>query len=226
MGVKNWVNFCIIKRFTLPYIESLKLAQWSFFFGNQYSSLSSLFALFLCLCFSFFFFLFWSPFLHVLLSVYIPPFAFHPHRTCVGWVRRISFCPIQHLLELSMGSCKAVSLLFRYHLHINAARELVEKSLMRRQLRLQIFVYLFPFTLGLWSYLYWWHNSEARLPQDRTLFVLGRTVPRSMASSDEYSTSLSWYWLPPPSVITLWLDLASSDGYASLDGPQAQQSWP
>ena len=83
--------------------------------------------------------------LHVLLSVYIPPFAFHPHRTRVGWVRRISFCPIQHLLELPMGSCKAASLLFRYHLHINTARELVEKSLMRRQLWLQIFCLSFPF---------------------------------------------------------------------------------
>ena len=125
------------------------MAQLSFFFCNRYSSLSSLFVLFLCLCFFFLFLSVSIPFLHVLLSVYILPFAFHPHRTRVGWVRRISFCPIQHLLELSMGSCKAVSLLFRYHLHINAARELVEKSLMRRQLRLQIFVYLFPFTLGL-----------------------------------------------------------------------------
>ena len=150
MDVKNWVNFSIIRRFTLTYIESLKLAQRSFIFSNRYSSVSSLFALFLCLCFSFFFlFLFRSSFLHVLLSVYIPPFAFHPHRTRVSWVQRISFCPIQHLLELPMGSCKAASLLFRYHLHINAARELVEKSLMRRQLWLQIFVYLFPFTLGL-----------------------------------------------------------------------------
>ena len=142
MGVKNWVNFSIIRRFTLTYIESLKLAQRSFIFGNRYSSVSSLFALFLCLCFSFFFFLFpFFSFWRVLLSVYIPPFAFHPHCTRVGWVRRISFCPIQHLLELPT----AASLLFRYHLHINAARELVEKSLMRRQLWLQIFCLSFPF---------------------------------------------------------------------------------
>uniref|UniRef100_A0A7N2LJF4 DUF4219 domain-containing protein n=2 Tax=Quercus lobata TaxID=97700 RepID=A0A7N2LJF4_QUELO len=65
-------------------------------------------------------------------EVYISPFALHPRRTRVGWVRRISFCPIWHLLELPMGSCKAASPLFRYHLHINAARELVERSLMRR----------------------------------------------------------------------------------------------
>ena len=74
------------------------------------------------------------PLLHVLLLVYILPFALHPYRTRVDWVRKISFCPIWHLLELPMGSCKAASLLFRYHLHINAARELVERSLMRRQL--------------------------------------------------------------------------------------------
>ena len=76
-----------------------------------------------------FHFLFCSdPLLHALLLVYILPFAIHPYRTRVGWVRRISFCPIWHLLELPMGSYKAASLLFRYHLHINAARELVERS--------------------------------------------------------------------------------------------------
>ena len=94
-----------------------------------------------CLCFSLFSFSVSISLLHVLLSVYIPPFAFHPHRTRVGWVWRIPFCPIQHLLELPT----AASLLFRYHLHINAARKLVEKSLMRRQLWLQIFCLSFPF---------------------------------------------------------------------------------
>ena len=96
------------------------------------------------LFFFLFLFLFRSLF-HVLLLVYILPFAFHPYHTRVGWVRRISFCPISHPWELPMGSCKAASLLFRYHLHINAARELVERSLMRRQLLLQIFVGLISF---------------------------------------------------------------------------------
>ena len=82
-----------------------------------------------------------------------------------------------------------------------------------------------PFTLGLLSYLQWWHNSEVWLQQDRVLIVRGRILPRSMASSDEYRTLPSWYWLPSPSVIALWLDLASSDGYASSDGPQAQRPW-
>ena len=108
---------------------------------------------FLSLCFSFS--MFRSPIMHVLLSYYIPPSVFHPHHTRVGWVRGISFCPIQHLLELPMGSCKAASLLFRYHLHINVARELVERQLMRRQLQSQIFVCIFFLTLGLLSHLQW-----------------------------------------------------------------------
>ena len=73
------------------------------FFGNQYSSLSPFAPL------SFFvsvlsFFLFCSnPFLHVLLSIYIPPFEFHPHHTRVGWVWRISFCPINYHFVNSFG---------------------------------------------------------------------------------------------------------------------------
>ena len=39
-------------------------------------------------------------------------------------------CPISHLLEPSTISCKAACLLFKHHLHINAARELVGKHLM------------------------------------------------------------------------------------------------
>ena len=96
-----------------------------------------LFSHFLLSCLRLFFsflFLFLSPLFHAFLLVYILPFVLHHCRTRVGWVRRISFCPISHLLEFPMGSCKAASLLFRYHLHINAARELVERSLMRRQL--------------------------------------------------------------------------------------------
>ena len=47
------------------------------------------------------------------------------------WVRYWEFlCPISHLLKPSTMSCKADCLLFRYHLHINAVRELVRKHLM------------------------------------------------------------------------------------------------
>ena len=96
--------------------------------------LYSFFLLFLFISFSPFSFSVPIPLLYVLLLVYILPFALHPYRTRVDWVRKISFCPIWYLLELPMGSCKAASLLFRYHLHINAARELVERLLMWRQL--------------------------------------------------------------------------------------------
>ena len=145
----------MIKRFTLTYIESLELAQRSFFLViNTVLFLSFCSSSFVCV-FSFFSFFVPIPFWRVLLSVYIPPFVSHPHRTRVGWIRRISFCPIQHFLELPMGSCKAASLLFRHHLHINAVRELVERSLMRRQLQLQIFVCLISFILGRLFDLQW-----------------------------------------------------------------------
>ena len=49
------------------------------------------------------------------------------------WVRCWEFlCPISHLLEPSVISWKAACLLFRHHLHINAARELVGNHLMWR----------------------------------------------------------------------------------------------
>ena len=57
-------------------------------------------------------------------------------------------CPISHLLKPSTISCKAVCLLFRHHLHINAARELVRQHLIRRQQFLQIFVIPHPYLLS------------------------------------------------------------------------------
>ena len=45
-------------------------------------------------------------------------------------------------LESSILSCKAACLLFRHHLHINAARGLAGQHLMRRQQYPQIFVFL------------------------------------------------------------------------------------
>ena len=143
-----------MKSFTLTYIEGSELAQQSVFSScNRYSSFA--FHALLLQSLLLFFLSSDPPLLHVLLSIYISPSMFHPHHTRVGWVRGISFCPIQRLLELPMGNCKAASLLFRYHLHINAVRELVERQLMRRQLQLQIFVCLFFLTLGLLSHLQW-----------------------------------------------------------------------
>ena len=40
VDVKNQINFCVMKRFTLTYIEGSELAQRSFCFGNRYSSFS------------------------------------------------------------------------------------------------------------------------------------------------------------------------------------------
>ena len=42
------------------------------------------------------------------------------------------FVPLSPLLEPSTLNCKAACLLFRHHLHINAARELAGQHLMRR----------------------------------------------------------------------------------------------
>ena len=80
-------------------------------------------------------------------SCYIPWFLFHSHYTRVIQMLGASPCPIPHLLEPSTISCKAAYLLFRHHLHINAARELVGKHLMWRKWLLQIFVILHPHPL-------------------------------------------------------------------------------
>ena len=93
------------------------------------------------------------PFSQCILPCYILPFWCHLYHIRVGWIRGIPSCPIQHFLEPSTSNCKAVSSLFRHHLHINAVRELVERQLMRRQQLLKIFVYLFFLTLGPMSHL-------------------------------------------------------------------------
>ena len=88
-----------------------------------------------------------------ILPCYILPSWCHLHHTRVGWVRGIPSCPIQHLLEPPTNSCKVASSLFRHQLHINVARELVERQLMQRQQLFKIFVYLFFLTLGPMSHL-------------------------------------------------------------------------
>ena len=93
-------------------------------------------------------FLFVLPFFLNAFSCYIPWFMHHSHRTRVSQALGASPCPISHLLEPSTISCKAAYLLFRHHLHINAARELVGKHLMWRKQLLQIFVILHPHPLS------------------------------------------------------------------------------
>ena len=56
-------------------------------------------------------------------------------------------CFLSPLLEPSTLSCKAAYLLFRHHLHINAARELAGQHLMRGQQYFQIFVIPHPYPL-------------------------------------------------------------------------------
>ena len=72
-----------------------------------------------------------------------PSFLFIPFRviyygfytnfsTCL-WVRCSKFLyPLSPLLKPSTLNCKAAGSLLRYHLHINAARELVGQHLMQR----------------------------------------------------------------------------------------------
>ena len=78
--------------------------------------------------FFFFFFFFSLQSLFVLYIVVLVPFSLSTCESGVGGF----FCPRSSLLESSTLTCKAVCLLFRYHLHINAVRELVGQHLMRR----------------------------------------------------------------------------------------------
>ena len=95
-----------------------------------------------------FFFLFFF-----LLFLFIP-FSIIYHGFCVIFIIHVSVrswelpCPIPHLLEPSTLSCKAACLLFRHHLHINAARELAGQHLMLRQQYFQIFVIPHPYPLS------------------------------------------------------------------------------
>ena len=84
-----------------------------------------------------------------------------------------SFSPsLLPFLESSILSWKAARSLFRYHLHINAARRLAGRHLMRRWQYLKIFVIsyyyplfdIFPFTLlqGLLQALLWVINKLTR----------------------------------------------------------------
>ena len=71
-----------------------------------------------------------------------------PLSTCGSGVGSpFSLLPLP-LLESSILSCKAACLLFRHHLHINAARELAGQHLMRGQQYSQIFVFSHSYPLS------------------------------------------------------------------------------
>ena len=94
-----------------------------FFFISFLFSLFSLFSLVFFLCPPFFF----SSF--VLYTMAFLPF---PPSTC-GLGVESHFSPfLLSFLESSILSCKAACSLFRYHLHINTARKLAGRHLMRR----------------------------------------------------------------------------------------------
>ena len=114
---------------------------------QQFRVLSFLLLYFFNLSF-FLFFSFLSPFSWNAFSCYIPRSLHNSHRTHVSQASVATPCPISHLLEPSTISCKAACLLLRHPLHINAARGLVGKHLMRRQQLLQIFVIPHPHPLS------------------------------------------------------------------------------
>ena len=83
------------------------------------------FALFSFVCFSSVPLFFES--LFVLYTTVFAPFS---PSTCESSAGSF-FCSLSPFLEPSTLSCKAASLLFRHHFHINAARELAGQHLMR-----------------------------------------------------------------------------------------------
>ena len=83
------------------------------------------FALFL------FVFFFSTPFFESLFVLYTMVFAPFSPSTCESSVGSFS-CPLSPLFEPSTLNCKTAYLLFRHHLHINAARELAGQHLMQR----------------------------------------------------------------------------------------------
>ena len=97
------------------------------------------FSLFLSLSFSYL--LFFLP-LHSFPFFVLYTMAFLPFSpsTCGSGVGSHFFPPLLPFLESSILSCKAACSLFRYHLHINAAKGLAGQHLMRRQQYPQIFV--------------------------------------------------------------------------------------
>ena len=87
------------------------------------------FVLFLFLFLLFFFSV--SPSFFIFLRVIYYGFTPFPPSTCGSGVGSHFFLFPLPLLEPSILSCKTACSLFRHHLHINAARELVGQHLMR-----------------------------------------------------------------------------------------------
>ena len=91
---------------------------------------------------------FFSPFLFIFHRIIYYGFIPFPPFTCGSGVGSPFFLFPLPLLEPSILSCKAACSLFRHHLHINAARELVGQHLMRGQQYFQIFVFSHSYPLS------------------------------------------------------------------------------
>ena len=98
--------------------------------------------------FTIFLFFFFHPLsfesLFVLYTMIFAPFS---PSTCESGVESFSV-PFRPSLNLLLLAVKATCLLLRYHLHINAAKELAGQHLMRRQQYFQIFVIPHPYLLS------------------------------------------------------------------------------
>ena len=112
------------------------------------------FSLFLSLFFSSSFFC--SPYFFPPFVLYTMAFLPFPPYTCGSSVGSPFFPLLLLFLESSILSCNAAHSLFRYHLHINAARGLAGQHLMRRQQYPQIFVFSHPYLLfDIFSFTLW-----------------------------------------------------------------------
>ena len=112
------------------------------------SSFLLLYFFHLFLSFSLFYFFFRPPFLWIFFRVIYYHFLHHFLHPRVSQVLGVFFlCSPSPLLEPSTLSCKATCLLFRHHLHINAARELVGQHLMWGWQYFLIFVSPHPYPL-------------------------------------------------------------------------------
>ena len=103
---------------------------------------SNEFFFFYCCISSTFFFFFFLPFSSFFLRVIYYGFSPFPPSTCGLGIGSPFFLFPLPLLEPSILSCKATCSLFRHHLHINAARKLAGRHLMRREQYLKIFVHV------------------------------------------------------------------------------------
>ena len=109
---------------------------------------SNEFFFFYCCISSTFCFLFFSSFSSFFLHVIYYGFTPFPPSTCWSGIGSPFFLFPLPLLEPFIFSCKAACSLFRHHLHINAARELVGQHLMRGQQYFHIFVFSHSYPLS------------------------------------------------------------------------------